>query len=295
MSYENKKVKDRLFCWIFGREENKRNLLSLYNALNGTEYKDESLVEINTLEDIIYMNMKNDVSCIIGDDLSLFEHQSTYNPNMPFREFQYCCKLYEEILVKRDYDLYSTRLLKFPAPHCYVFYNGTKEQEDRELLRLSDAFETPSEGYEWTTTMLNINYGHNKELMNKCEPLMEYSLFVSRIRENQQSMDKTIAVDEAVEYIIGRNGVLSEFFRINKAEVFDMCLTEYDEAKHLRNLKAEGRAEGRAEGEMISALKIYEAMISDGVSSEKAMMYSGFSEETLAQARRIKMKLNQEV
>jgi len=240
----NEKYKDRLFCWIFGKIENRKHLLDLYNAINDTNYDDINLIEINTLEDVIYMKMKNDVSCIIGNDLSLFEHQSTYNPNMPFREFEYCAKLYDGIVAKRGYDMYGSKLIRFPAPHCYVFYNGTSEHADKEILRLSDAFETPSEGYEWTTTMLNINYGHNKKLMDKCTALYEYSLFVRIIRKNLETMNKSIAVDEAVEYIIKLGGELSDFFRKNRSEVYDMCITEYNEAKHLENIKQEGIEQG---------------------------------------------------
>lgn len=244
----NEKYKDRLFCWIFGKEENRKHLLDLYNAINNTNYDNVNLIEINTIDDVIYMKMKNDVSCIIGNDLSLYEHQSTYNPNMPFREFEYCAKLYDGIVAQRGYDVYGSKLLKFPAPHCYVFYNGTSERSDKEILRLSDAFESPSEGYEWTTTMLNINYGHNKELMEKCQALQEYSIFVDRIRKNFASMDKKTAVDEAVKYIVNLNGELSEFFSINSSEVYDMCITEYDEAKHLENVKQEGIEIGLEQG-----------------------------------------------
>lgn len=240
----NEKYKDRLFCWIFGKDENKKHLLDLYNAINGTDYRDACLIEINTLDDVIYMKMKNDVSCIIGNDLSLYEHQSTYNPNMPFREFEYCAKLYDSIVLQREYDVYGTKLLKFPAPHCYVFFNGTSECADREILKLSDAFETPSEGYEWTTIMLNINYGHNKELMEKCNALNEYSIFVDRVRKNLATMDKKAAVDEAVNYIVNLKGKLSDFFCKNRSEVCDMCLTEYDEARHLENVKQEGIEQG---------------------------------------------------
>ncbi len=199
----NEKFKDRLFCWIFGKDENKKFLLELYNAINGTNYDDVDQVVINTIEDVIYMKMKNDVSCIIGNDLSLYEHQSTFNPNMPFRSFEYCAKLYDAIVATREYDVYSSKLLRFPAPHCYVFYNGGGRHDDREILRLSDAFETQSEGYEWTVTMLNINYGHNKELMSKCNALNEYSIFVSRVRKNIETMNKEEAINEAVDYIVG--------------------------------------------------------------------------------------------
>ena len=51
----NKNHKGRLFTKIFGSEENKNNVLELYNALNGTNYDDADQLEITTIEDVIYM------------------------------------------------------------------------------------------------------------------------------------------------------------------------------------------------------------------------------------------------
>ena len=82
----NVKHKDRLFCFIFGREENKKWTLSLYNAVNQSTHKDPDIIEITTMEDVLYMGMKNDVSFIIANIVSVYEQQSTYNPNMPVRE-----------------------------------------------------------------------------------------------------------------------------------------------------------------------------------------------------------------
>lgn len=249
----NGKYKDRLFCWIFGREENKANLLDLYNAINNTDYDDVNLIEINTIDDIIYMKMKNDISCILGSDMSLYEHQSSFNPNMPFRAFEYCAKLYDSIVTKRNYDVYGSKLLKFPTPRCYVFYNGKSKHADKEILRLSDAFEGPSEGYEWTTIMLNVNYGHNKELMEKCRALQEYAAFVDQVRQNLETMNLREAVDKAVKEVVASNGVLSGIFSKNISEVCDMCITEYNEAQHLENVKQEGKLEGQ--NELINAVK----------------------------------------
>ncbi len=58
----NRENKDRLFKFIFGRTENRKWTLSLYNAINGTDYTDPEEIEINTIEDVIYMGMKNNVN-----------------------------------------------------------------------------------------------------------------------------------------------------------------------------------------------------------------------------------------
>ena len=79
--------KATLFAMIF---KDKKELLALYNAVNGTEYDDPELLEINTLENAIYISMQNDVSFIIDSRLSLYEHQSTYSPNLPITIFVIC-------------------------------------------------------------------------------------------------------------------------------------------------------------------------------------------------------------
>ena len=76
----NRCYKDRLFRFLF---QNKRDLLDLYNAVNGSTYADAESLEIITLDDVIFMKMKNDLSFLIEDHLVLYEHQSTYSPNMP--------------------------------------------------------------------------------------------------------------------------------------------------------------------------------------------------------------------
>ena len=81
----NREYKDRLFNFIFGREENREWTLSLYNAINGSDHTDASLIEFNTLGDVLYMGMKNDTSFILSNRMSVYEHQSSYNPNMPVR------------------------------------------------------------------------------------------------------------------------------------------------------------------------------------------------------------------
>ena len=122
------KHKDRLFTFLFGREENKKNLLSLYNALNDKNYTDLDELEINTIEDVIYLGYNNDVSCIFTSEeiMSLYEQQSTYCPNMPIRGVIYFAKLYEKYIIKNNLNLYGTKMLKLPKPQYYVFYIGEK-------------------------------------------------------------------------------------------------------------------------------------------------------------------------
>ena len=134
----NREYKDRLFRMIFGAEENKHYLLSLYNAINHTSYTKKEDIEITTLEDVIYVKMKNDVSFLLDSQLSLYEHQSSYNPNMPLRGMMYFSHLYLQILSKQKRDIYSNSLVKIPTPRYIVFYNGDEKEEEYIELKLSD-------------------------------------------------------------------------------------------------------------------------------------------------------------
>ncbi|WP_286083127.1 hypothetical protein [Parablautia intestinalis] len=142
----NREYKSRLFGFLFGREENKRWTLSLYNAIHGTSYDDISAVTINTIEDVVYMGMKNDLSILVSEivslyrSLELYEQQSSYNPNMPVREFMYAGKLYDKFIHSARLNRYGKKLLPLPLPKLVVFYNGTDEKEDECTLSLSDAF-----------------------------------------------------------------------------------------------------------------------------------------------------------
>ena len=246
----NREHKDRLFRWIFN---NKKDLLELYNAVNGTSYADPEQLEINTLEDVIYMGMKNDVSFLITDVLNLYEHQSSYNPNMPFREFLYLADEYRRYAKQKDLNLYSSKLQKLPMPQCLVFYNGLKKEPDRKELLLSDAFiqsDRHSPCLELRVIMLNINWGHNRELMDKCRKLSEYAQFVDQIRQYLAGgLDRESAVSAAVESCI-ESGILKDLLIQHKAEVMDMLLTEYNEELDRKELFELGREEGLSEGSL---------------------------------------------
>lgn len=204
----NRQYQDRLFKAIFGREEHKDWLLSLYNALNGSSYTDPSAIEINTIEGIIYVTMKNDISFLIDSQLNLYEQQSSYNPNMPLRGLMYFSQLYQKYISKQRKDIYSSALLKIPTPQFIVIYTGSTELDDVKELKLSDSFEVPdtSGRFEWTATVVNISKGHSLKLLEQCPPLRDYAVYVSRIKGNVAAgMTKEDAVNEAMEYSIEHN------------------------------------------------------------------------------------------
>ena len=230
-----------VFRALFGNTEQKENILSLYNALNGTDYTNADDLFIKTIDDVIYMGMKNDVSFLIDCYLSLYEHQSTLNPNMPLRGLMYFGKMYSRYVTEKDFNIYSSKQIKIPTPQYYVFYNGDTNAPDRKVLYLSDAFEAPVKNgnYEWTATMLNINYGHNHQLMEKCTILKEYSIFVARVKtEVKGSHDLRSAIEKAIDSCIA-DGILADFLKARKAEVIEMCITEYNEKEAQDMLKKE--------------------------------------------------------
>lgn len=160
----NRTYKSSLFEQIFN---SKSEALSLYNAINGTDYTDETKLNITTLGGVLFMGYKNDVSFLVDSMLNLYEHQSTYNPNMPVRGLLYFSQLYKNYIDENGLDVYSSARLRLPKAQYYVFYNGTSKQPDRQILKLSDSY--PDDGcdihLEVSAVMLNINFGHNKDLM----------------------------------------------------------------------------------------------------------------------------------
>lgn len=236
--------KDRVFRMVF---KEKKEFLELYNAMNGTDYDNPEDLEVTTLENAIYMGLKNDVSFLVYDRLALYEHQSTDNPNMPLRDLFYVADIYSKLTAKAN--LYGSKLVKIPEPKFVVFYNGTDEMPERSELRLSDAYETKSESadLELRVLVLNINPGYNEKLMEKCITLRDYMIFVSRIREYGQHIPLNEAVEKAIKTCIDEN-ILAEFLRKNRAEVLKVSIYEYNEALHIRQEREAAKEDGLQEG-----------------------------------------------
>ncbi len=266
-----KKYKDTIFRMLF---ENKENLLSLYNAMNHKNYTDADALQVVTLENSIYMGMKNDLAFILDMNLYLYEHQSTYNPNMPLRDLFYISNEYQKLVVQKS--LYSPVLQKIPAPKFVVFYNGTKEIEDISEFRLSSAYEcqTDDPDLELRVTVLNVNEGHNQELMEHCQTLKEYAQYVAKVRKytslGEMSLEE--AVECAVEECI-KEGILAEFLIQNRAEVISMSIFEYnkdEEEKKLRKAEFEaGREAGIEEGRMELLKQLIQRKLSKGKSIDE--------------------------
>lgn len=165
-----------------------------------------------------------------------------------------------------------------PNAPILCFYNGKREQPDRVELKLSDAFIVPegNENFEWTAVVLNINFGHNKELMNRCSMLNEYAILIDTIRKYEQDTGYAIeegvtrAVDECIE-----NDILKEFLQEHKSEVIEMCLTEYNEVETMEMFRKEALTEGletgRAEGQKQGRLKLKISLICKKLKKHKTV------------------------
>lgn len=236
--------KDTLFRMLFRDSE---QLLDLYNAVNGTHYTNVDDLKIVTLENAVYMNMKNDLAFVMEFYLNLYEHQSTFNPNMPLRDLFYVAREYQNLIEGES--LYASALIKIPTPRFVVFYNGTEKRAEYEVLKLSDAYEQRLEDpeLELKVRMLNINTGNNKELLDQCRLLKEYMLYVECVRKYAKTKRLDEAVECAVNECIEKN-VLREFLQKHRAEAIAVSIFEYDEEREKEKLRKAEYEAGQKNG-----------------------------------------------
>lgn len=271
----HRQVKDRLFRFLF--EKDQEALLQLYNALNGTAYEDASQLQVVTIESAVYIVMKNDLAFVVAGTINLYEHQSTFNPNLPVRFLIYLAEEYQKLIEQAEKNLYGTKQILLPTPQCVVFYNGEQDMPEEQIMCLSEAFENRQEeaDVELKVRMLNINQGHNEELMEKCKVLEEYAQFVAISRQYAAEGFKVReALDRAIDYCIDHD-ILSVFLRKYRSEVLGMLLEEFDMKKYERCLRREGFEEGEKSG-IQKGIQQGQAMYL------KKMLLSGMSEENIA-------------
>ncbi len=230
--------------------------LEVYNALNGSSYKDPGMVQIVTLKKGISLSVRNDASFIVGGDLQFYEHQTTHNPNMPLRELIYHTDYLKQWIEANSIDLFGRKQIQIPAPHFVVFYNGTEKRPDAEEMKLSDAFFPKGRGgdVEVKCKVYNVNRGRNRWLLDNCKVLNDYGIFVDEIRENRRNGIKLEeAIDKAIEDCIEKN-VLKEFLEERKSEVRKTVVLDFTWERREQLIRKEefadgmeaGRAEGRA-------------------------------------------------
>ncbi|MDR0221741.1 MAG: hypothetical protein LBI54_10115 [Lachnospiraceae bacterium] len=244
--------KDVLFRYIL---KDKEALLTLYNALNGTCHNNAEELEITTLEDVIYLSYKNDLSFIIGHTINIYEHQTTVNPNMPLRLLFYAARLYDIYVAEHGgkEQLYRSTLFRVPCPQFVVFYSGKALQEEEKTLRLSDAYlEMPAgakePSLELAVRFININYGNNAGLLGKSRELEGYAIFVHKIRAyKEQGIGNAEAINRAIDDCI-REGILREAFQKNRRGIMISMLYEYDQELHYQVLREQGFEQGIKQG-----------------------------------------------
>ena len=250
MAEVTREYKDRLFCFIFGSEAHKDWTLSLYNAVNGSSYTDPEDITIATLTEVVYMGMHNDVAFLITDEINMYEQQSTFNPNMPLRLMQYIGNIYDKLIRLWRKNKFGKALIRLPVPKLVVFYNGTRQAPDEQMLHLSDAFpedRRDESDISVRVRMININRGRSPKLVSACKPLHEYTWLVDQVRAREKDMPLENAVDAALDEM-PNDFLIKPYLEANRAEVRSMLLTEYNEAETMQLFKEEGRAEGRSEG-----------------------------------------------
>ena len=243
----NKKYKDRLFRHLFNNEI---ILLELYNAIMGTNYQDWSAIIINTLEDVLFMDMKNDISFIIYNTLMLIEHQSTINENMPRRMIKYLGRLYEKMDSDKPNAIYGRKLVELENPVFIVLYNGVEDYPAEKILNISTALKKGDANKNFVdleVRVININKGRNPELESKCKTLADYASLIEKVREYQKNHPLEEAIRLAVKYCID-NDILKEYLKQHASEVINMLTAEFNMDDALEVARWEGLEDGREEG-----------------------------------------------
>ncbi len=243
-----RQVKDRVFTLLFSTKEAQ---LELYNAMNGTSYTECDELEVATLEDAIYLSMKNDVSFLLHNKLSFYEQQSTINPNMPLRQLFYVTEQYKK-MVKGKW-VYGSTQVALPNPQFIVLYNGVRKAPEKQVLRLSDAYydvgrENEAVALELITTVININHGHNDTMKTRSTLLKEYGQFVDAIHKYQKDLTIQEATKKAIDVCI-QNGILEDFLRRERDAVMTSILFEYNEEETLAYIAEEQYGIGKQDGE----------------------------------------------
>lgn len=224
------------------------------------------------------------ISFLFGEMLSLYEHQSTPNPNMPIRGLLYLAKNYQAYIDQNHLDIYSSVLQRIPLPQYIVFYNGTQKMPEHQLLHLSDAFPKHPDKIPCLSCeapLLNINYGKNKKIMERCRKLEEYAILVAAIRSwLDKGFTLNTAIDHAVDECI-ENHILENFLVKHRAEVRTMVLSTFDQENHDRILKEYSKKVGIEQGMFKSVISITKKNLEKQMSPKDIAGFMDEPEETI--------------
>ena len=295
MVQENREIKSSVFAYLFGDDEldGKKNFLSLYNAIHGTNLKlEETTIEHKKIPQSICKPYDNDISMLInGRLIVLVEHQSTPNENMPLRCLEYYVHLLYGIIPAKA--RYHESLVKIPTPEFYVFYNGKKKTELDYTMKLSDAFAEPQKE---TLCELKVKFmsiigdeGKNLPVVQKCDMLRQYCEFMDIVFRYQAELKETPTKDEqktcyerAIREAISKN-ILVDYLTRKGTAVINMFTDEYD-----YNLDMQAKMEDAA---LRKAVENAKTMLSDELPPEKVSLYSGLPiEQVLELQKQIAVK-----
>ena len=266
----------------------KENFLSLYNALHGTKLTAVGKLKNIRLEQVLYMAFYNDVSYLVDNRIIvLAEHQSTINPNMPLRCLEYIGRLYETLFESKE--KYSRKLLNIPTPEFYVFYNGEESYPSDKTLKLSEAFieNTTQANLELTVKVININRQNRHPVLENCQTIQEYSIFVETVRKWKE-IDPQNGFEKAVEECI-ENNILREYLKRKTKEAINMLLAEYDYETDIAVQRAEEREiafatgieQGISQGAYQTKLETAKAFKQFGFDIDKIAEGTGLSVEEI--------------
>lgn len=249
MGKENREVQNSVLVDLFCDDETaEKNDIELFNALHEEPLPEGTKIERIRVDNVLYMDFQNDVSFgVEGKVLVMGEHQSTINHNMPLRSLMYIGRAYEKIVPTRD--RYKRGLVKLPKPEFYTFYNGTSKMKAEKTLCLSDAYKIKDGDpmLELKVRVININSAANHEILEKCQVLKEYSLFIDTICKYQ-----TLGTEDPYEHAINEcieKGILAEYLERKGSEVRNMLVAEYDYNLDIEVQREEAMEDGIQIGE----------------------------------------------
>jgi len=278
----NRRIKDTMFCKLFG---DKKNAIELANALLGTNYGADTKAEVTTLQNTFTSGIVNDLSILLDDILLvLVEHQSTVCGNMPYRMLEYVTETYQRFMT--DKNVYSRRKIKLPRPLFIVLYNGTEKMGDRELHRLSDSYSKPLPVFvgmgslELEVAVIDITDPRNKDLVKTCKLLDGYCIFNNMLNRNKNTMSPEAVVTKTIDDCIAR-GVLKDFLEKNRKELTSMFVRQWSHQDELRAAEKVGRNRGREEGIGIGLKIAASALKKDGMPVKDISRLTGLSASTI--------------
>lgn len=286
----NRQYKDRLFKFIF---QDPAFALLLFNALTGMDYNDPEEIEITTLEDVLYINMKNDVSFCIHGSMFVLEHQSTFSFNLPYRCLEYGSKLLMQYIQEHNLDIYARKAVILPDVYNVVFYNGLEDRPDRELITMEvnrkkerrtpvhKSFLKIGAKLQSGVEIININKGHNARFLKMCQPLREYCWMVEGMREkigNGESAEQ--AAKEILDSMPQEYGIYDKIM-VHRKEVVGMLETEFDQKKWEKRFTEDGYEAGLEQGQKQKAEQTCRKMLEDGMPLELIQKYTNLTEEEI--------------